>query len=875
MISTVKTSYAQRRVVLSIKVWQSLYRAAIKSRFGGNVESKDADSIRPIASSNEVNTANSVFTASGHNSQGQASLSSYTNDLMFSFSANQTNSPQLDDEDLEQIDHDDLEEIDLKWQDNALIIQDGLGYDWSYIAQDEPTEFALMAYTLNSSTQRFKKDNEYHAVPPPLTGNYMPPLADLSFAELDDSIYRPIANKTSASVSQVETSNTQPSNTSVEMPRVESVRPSRVIIEDWIEFTKARNEPVKSDKQAVKPRMVTQSPKVDRKDWNGKMTQKLGLGSTVKGKMKVTAVKASAGESTTSFKYKGMFDSGCSRHMTGNKALLTDYQDIDGGFVAFGGSTRGVKITEGKATQSLLAPSISFMRSFGYPVTILNTVDPLGKFDEKAEEGFLVGYFVNSKAFRVFNSKTRKVKEEIKCSNFLEYNQNVAAAGPPLTGFLTLVPQGRYGNTRFEANVLLPGTIKGKRMCLLNIYVCSHYGLLSLPSTMSSDDKVKNLKLRVISASSEMRISRLGSKRGVTQMAVGNGRGGAGLGGGRLRTELVTRLEVGGSVKWIVLVVVLGGPFDVVVVVKCGTGSVSHILAVQSTHPHKATGLLGTPIMLHVLPYKGGHLVPFGCREGRVIGVVVTYDFFIYKGVLVFILLWECCRWGRGGPGAYFFTTLSLRLALCVDGMLGLKSNANEELASVQDLEYVGVKFEESWPVLVIWTTSTSYGNILRAFGLRMKMVSDYAAGDLLGIGFFFWWGPALSLFMGNLLVPVVLKAYTVVAYYGFNFMQTKDSSVDNVKCFLCSSESWRIFQYSSASFEVDSVLGVLSPLCEILSCWRGVYVLSVLFGAGKKGWDTKIPQSSGPPIKVGDEAIHKELGYRMEKPAISVANNG
>nr|GEX59045.1 ribonuclease H-like domain-containing protein [Tanacetum cinerariifolium] len=40
-----------------------------------------------------------------------------------------------------------------------------------------------------------------------------------------------------------------------------------------------------------------------------------------------------------------MFDSGCSMHMTGNKALLTDYQDIDGGLVAFGGSTKGGKIT--------------------------------------------------------------------------------------------------------------------------------------------------------------------------------------------------------------------------------------------------------------------------------------------------------------------------------------------------------------------------------------------------------------------------------------------------------------------------------------------------------------------------------------------------
>ncbi|GKF43485.1 ribonuclease H-like domain-containing protein, partial [Tanacetum coccineum] len=35
-------------------------------------------------------------------------------------------------------------------QDNALIVQDGLRYDWSYIAQKEPTEFALMPYTSNS-----------------------------------------------------------------------------------------------------------------------------------------------------------------------------------------------------------------------------------------------------------------------------------------------------------------------------------------------------------------------------------------------------------------------------------------------------------------------------------------------------------------------------------------------------------------------------------------------------------------------------------------------------------------------------------------------------------------------------------------------------
>ncbi|GKB56614.1 hypothetical protein Tco_0912800 [Tanacetum coccineum] len=154
----------------------------------------------------------------------------------------------------------------------------------------------------NQTNDRFKKDNGYHVVPPPLTRNYMPPLANLSIAGLDDFVYRPTTNKTSASVSQAEISITLPSDTSVKMLRVESVRPNGVIIKDWvsdddedifqsndvqttvkpifkkIKLTKARNEPVQSDKQVVKPRMVTQSPKVDRKDWNGKMTQKLRLG---------------------------------------------------------------------------------------------------------------------------------------------------------------------------------------------------------------------------------------------------------------------------------------------------------------------------------------------------------------------------------------------------------------------------------------------------------------------------------------------------------------------------------------------------------------------------------------------------------------------
>ncbi|GKC13341.1 ribonuclease H-like domain-containing protein [Tanacetum coccineum] len=95
-----------------------VFEADIKgsSRSSSNSQNVAFLFTKDTSSSNKVNTANGVSTTSGHNSQGQASSSSYTDDLMFSFFANQSNSPQLDDEDLEQIDHDYLEEMDLKWQ---------------------------------------------------------------------------------------------------------------------------------------------------------------------------------------------------------------------------------------------------------------------------------------------------------------------------------------------------------------------------------------------------------------------------------------------------------------------------------------------------------------------------------------------------------------------------------------------------------------------------------------------------------------------------------------------------------------------------------------------------------------------------------------
>nr|GEV76032.1 ribonuclease H-like domain-containing protein [Tanacetum cinerariifolium] len=188
---------------------------------------------------------------------------------------------------------------------------------------------------------------------------------------------------------------------------------------------------------------------------------------------------------------KGVIDSGCSRHMTGNMSYFSDFEERNRGYVAFGGNPKDGKITgKGKIkidfklpdeSQVLLrvprennmynvnlkdivpsrdliclfakatidesnlwhrrlghtpyellhgrTPSISFMRPFGCLVTILNTLDSLGKFEGKVDEGFLVGYYVNSKAFRVFNSRTRIFQKTLHV-NFLENKPNVAGTGP-------------------------------------------------------------------------------------------------------------------------------------------------------------------------------------------------------------------------------------------------------------------------------------------------------------------------------------------------------------------------------------------------------------------------------------------------------------
>ncbi|GJU74544.1 putative ribonuclease H-like domain-containing protein [Tanacetum coccineum] len=73
-------------------------------------------------------------------------------------------------------------------------------------------------------------------------------------------------------------------------------------------------------------------------------------------------------------------------------------------------------------------PSVSHFKPFGCHVTILNTSDHLGKFDGKADEGYIVGYSASNKAYRVYNVPNKRVEETMNL-RYLEEKPNVQGLG--------------------------------------------------------------------------------------------------------------------------------------------------------------------------------------------------------------------------------------------------------------------------------------------------------------------------------------------------------------------------------------------------------------------------------------------------------------
>ncbi|GKD47416.1 retrovirus-related pol polyprotein from transposon TNT 1-94, partial [Tanacetum coccineum] len=262
----------------------------------------------------------------------------------------------------------------------------------------------------NQVNDRFKKVEGYYAVLPPYTRNYMPSRLDLSFAGLDDYVYKTNVSETITSVPRNESTASKSSKDNLEQPK--DVRPSAPIVEEW--------ESDSDDDCVTRPSIEQNKPSgltclfakatIDESNlWhrrlghvNFKTMNKLMRENLVRGLpsklfendhtcvacQKRKQHKASYSLLPTTFLAKAI-NTAC---YVQNRVLITKPHN--------------------KTPYELLigrSPNLDFMRHFGCPVTILNTLDHLGKFEGKADEGFLVGYSVNSKAFRVFNTRTKNV----------------------------------------------------------------------------------------------------------------------------------------------------------------------------------------------------------------------------------------------------------------------------------------------------------------------------------------------------------------------------------------------------------------------------------------------------------------------------------
>nr|GEU54341.1 hypothetical protein [Tanacetum cinerariifolium] len=437
-------------------------------------------------------------------SGGQVSSSTYVDDVMFSFFANQSNSPQLDNKDLEQINTNDLDKMDLKCRLNErdLNNKSNVFESASYSSVNKNKE------DNNQANDRYKTGEGYHAVPLPYNGNFMPPRPDLNFARnfvpttvITKSGKVPVNTaKQSSPRAAASTSTARYVNTVATRPTVNGAKPSSNVFYEshspvkrtFNQRTTPKNSVLKEKINTVKVNNVTAagtkavvsaiqgkgkmllslqhagfgdqqeilliiSPKTmdhtclkdltmlifkadSSQQWLGSPREINSLilcagespkGGKISGKGKIQSGKLDFEDvyfvkelKFNLFSVSQMREKKNSVFFTETECLVLspDFKLHDENQAEAVSTAWYVRVLvtkpHNKTPYELLlgrSPNLDFMKPFGRPVTILNTLDHLGKFKRKANKGFLVGYSVNRRGpewLFVINSLTNSMNYE-------------------------------------------------------------------------------------------------------------------------------------------------------------------------------------------------------------------------------------------------------------------------------------------------------------------------------------------------------------------------------------------------------------------------------------------------------------------------------
>ncbi|GKC21284.1 ribonuclease H-like domain-containing protein [Tanacetum coccineum] len=259
-----------------------------------------------------------------------------------------------------QKEKDDLEVIVDKWNHSSKYLgiianysmsardKFGLGYgDYRYSGiLSYENEVMQSVFKCNKSDsenttlhKRINETCEMHAVSPPMTGNYLPSGPDV---EIDDSQYTYGPEKTQPSEPESQTNELDAYDSNIR------TEPSELVF-----------EPVVNESQIeVQPKVWSDAPIIE--EYESDSDDECVTVQTKGNDTPSFAIKQD--NLHRNLQNKGIIDSGCSRHITGNKAYLADFQDINGVPVAFGGS-KGYITGKGKIkTSKLDFEDVSFVK---------------------------------------------------------------------------------------------------------------------------------------------------------------------------------------------------------------------------------------------------------------------------------------------------------------------------------------------------------------------------------------------------------------------------------------------------------------------------------------------------------------------------------